>query len=366
MKIFKIALIAFALATPSIAQVGRGGAGPIGGSKNGLVIVAVDPSGSCAASAPLRYNSVNGKLWGCQAGTWTQVSGGSGGGLPTGNAGVPSFDGVSAWTNVQFPAVGSSSNLQLAGYTAGGGTAQAQTVMLSKCPAALATGLWVFWKPTAANTATAPTLAVCNFTAKPITKVGATALVANDLTTAAVAWAIYDGTQYQLQNPQAGSGGVDSLELNIGGIQNGGAVVSWNCTHADQGVNVDTVYCRMTPTSPQYMERQITWPAKWNSGSVTVVFSLGTQGADTGNMKVLADFACVNISNTFGTASSVTFANSAGLGSTPQTFVITGIDSAGCAPRQYGVLRLTRDNTVGSNSTDTFYIQAAGLEYTSK
>lgn len=38
--------------------------------------VTVDPSGACQASQ-LQYNTVNGKLWGCQSSVWTLVTGGS-------------------------------------------------------------------------------------------------------------------------------------------------------------------------------------------------------------------------------------------------------------------------------------------------
>jgi len=41
--------------------------------------VTADPSGSCNAKY-LEYNVTNGNLWGCEAGTWTLVSGGGGGG----------------------------------------------------------------------------------------------------------------------------------------------------------------------------------------------------------------------------------------------------------------------------------------------
>jgi len=87
-------------------------------------------------------------------------------------------------------------------YVAGGGTAQAQTVTMSPAVSALTTGLTIRWKPTAANTGAAPTLAVNGLTATAITKCGATALVANDLNTNTVAVATYDGTQFQLLNPQ--------------------------------------------------------------------------------------------------------------------------------------------------------------------
>jgi hypothetical protein len=88
-------------------------------------------------------------------------------------------------------------------YAAGGGTAQAQTVTLAPAATALSTGLRVRWLPLNANTAAAPTLAVNGLAAKPITKCGAAALVAGDLTTTAVADATYDGTEFQLLNPQA-------------------------------------------------------------------------------------------------------------------------------------------------------------------
>lgn len=68
----------------------------------------------------------------------------------------------------------------------------------------LTVGLSVCWKPTAANTATAPTLAVNGLTATTITKVpGNSPLVPNDLLTSAIACAIYDGTQFELQDPQS-------------------------------------------------------------------------------------------------------------------------------------------------------------------
>lgn len=94
-------------------------------------------------------------------------------------------------------------------YIAGGGTAQAQTAAPLPPVSTLtsANGLHVCWLPVAANTAAAPTLAVSGLTAKPITKLGTTALVANDITTTAIACVIYDGTEFQLQNPQTNTGG---------------------------------------------------------------------------------------------------------------------------------------------------------------
>jgi hypothetical protein len=91
-------------------------------------------------------------------------------------------------------------------YGAGSGTANVQTVTLpvtSPATLSLASGLEVHWLPTAANTSSTPTLAVNGLTAHNITKCGTAALAPNDLTTAAIARAVYDGTNFQLQNPQA-------------------------------------------------------------------------------------------------------------------------------------------------------------------
>lgn len=99
-------------------------------------------------------------------------------------------------------------------YATGGGTANAQTVTLSPAATALTAGMVVRWLPTANNTTTTPTLAVNGLTATTITKFGNSALVASDLTTTAIATAIYDGTTFELQNPQTSS----SLTINATSI----------------------------------------------------------------------------------------------------------------------------------------------------
>jgi hypothetical protein len=91
-------------------------------------------------------------------------------------------------------------------YAAGAGTAQAQTVTLPGAVTALTRGLMVCWLPAAANTAAGPTLAVNGLTAAAITKYGTVGLVANDILTTEAACAIYDGTQFELINPQSGTG----------------------------------------------------------------------------------------------------------------------------------------------------------------
>ena len=71
---------------------------PAGG---GATNVTSDPSGSCTVGTNLQYNTVNGKLWGCN-GTWTQI--GSGGGSMT----WPSAPGITVCTSTPCTAWGTS------------------------------------------------------------------------------------------------------------------------------------------------------------------------------------------------------------------------------------------------------------------
>jgi|SRR5579859_1287870 len=87
----------------------------------------------------------------------------------------------------------------------GGGTANAQTVTYSPAITTLTAGQAVSWIPSHANT-TAATLNVNSIGAKAIVKANGSALVANDLLTSSVATAVYDGTSFELLDPQSGSG----------------------------------------------------------------------------------------------------------------------------------------------------------------
>jgi hypothetical protein len=97
-------------------------------------------------------------------------------------------------------------NVSAVGYVAGGGTANAQTVTLSPAVANCSAGLTVKWTPVTANTSSTPTLAVNSCSAATIVKEpGNAPLAANDLIATAIATAIYDGTYFELQNPQTAS-----------------------------------------------------------------------------------------------------------------------------------------------------------------
>jgi hypothetical protein len=102
-------------------------------------------------------------------------------------------------------------------YVAAGGTHDAQTATLVPAVPALATGLVVNFLPVASNTGTTPTLAVNGLAAKTITKCGQSALVAGDLSTTAIASVFYDGTDFELLNPQVnGCGGATQLNDSNG------------------------------------------------------------------------------------------------------------------------------------------------------
>ena len=122
-------------------------------------------------------------------------------------------------------------------YIAGGGTANAQTATYSPAIGSLVAGLQLCWLPSNANTTTTPTFSPNSLTAKTIIKAGGSALVASDLTTTAVACVIYDGTSWELQNPQtglAGTGTVTSIATNapLGGgpITTTGTLTCTTCT----------------------------------------------------------------------------------------------------------------------------------------
>ena len=148
-------------------------------------------------------------------------------------------------------------------------------VLVSASPiTSKAAGTVVAVLPLHNNTTTTPTLNVNGLGAQTITKNGTSALVAGDLTTAAIALLISDGTHWQLINPQTSSGGssvtwagdlagssnttqtvaaLQGTTLTLSSIATG-QVLSYNGTaivNAYAGVNVDaqtTTYTLACPT----------------------------------------------------------------------------------------------------------------------
>lgn len=91
-------------------------------------------------------------------------------------------------------------------YAADSGSANAYVACPTPSVTALANGASVRFTTTHPNTTTS-TINVCSLGIKNITKNGATALVSGDILAAGMYEAVYDGTQWQLQNPSTSSGG---------------------------------------------------------------------------------------------------------------------------------------------------------------
>lgn len=90
-------------------------------------------------------------------------------------------------------------------FIAAAGSVNVLTATFSPAVTSLATGLDISILPNLANTTTTPTLNVNGLGAKTITKFGGAAVAANDLTTTSIASLVYDGTNWELQNPQTAS-----------------------------------------------------------------------------------------------------------------------------------------------------------------
>lgn len=171
-------------------------------------------------------------------------------------------------------------------YVAGGGTAQAQTATLTPAATSLVAGLHVYWVPTAANTAAAPTLAVSGLTATTITKCGTTALIANDLTTTAVAHAIFDGTRFQLLNPQAaGCGSSGSLPASLTSAGSG--------ANSNFGIGQSAPITQLEVGGPTYQDAPTTGSVAFSASCSATATSCAITGGTSLNANggvVLASF----------------------------------------------------------------------------
>lgn len=131
-------------------------------------------------------------------------------------------------------------------FIAAAGAVNVLTATFSPAVTSLVTGLDVSILPNLANTTTTPTLNVNGLGAKTITKYGGAALSVGDLSTTAIASLVYDGTNWELQNPQilstgntwaqpqtilnAGTSGGGILSLCINGLTRC-ATGAWDSTN---------------------------------------------------------------------------------------------------------------------------------------
>lgn len=131
-------------------------------------------------------------------------------GPATGGPGAPSFQTAptfSAANLTNFPA----SLVPAGGYYAGTATGAVNVLAVSlntnlgTPTQAQLIGIPITFTPNLSNTTNAPTLNVNGLGAVAITKCSTTVLASGDIATTATAQVIYNGTNYQLQNPQIGA-----------------------------------------------------------------------------------------------------------------------------------------------------------------
>jgi len=247
--------------------------------------------GDIAGNATGFTGSLDGDVTGGQSTTTVvRINGTSLGGLATGI--------LKNTTGTGVPSIATAADLAAPGYAAGGGNAQEQTVTLSPAVPALTNGLVVSWLPAVANNAAAPTLAVNGLTATTITKCGTTALAAGDLTNTAVAYAVYDGVNFELQNPQAvGCGNTGGSATSFTGSLSGDVTGTQNATAVVNGSNITNA------SIPN---------AGLANSSVTVTAGTGLSGGGTVPLGGSTTLTNAGVTSIAGTTNQITASGSTG------------------------------------------------------
>lgn len=276
-------------------------------------------------------------------------------------------------------------------YAVDTGTVTAFAVALTPSVAAYSTGMTVYFLPSHANTTATPTLNVNSVGTATITKFGQNALVANDLVTTAVAIVVYDGTDWELQNPNTTVNVVTASSTNTFTNKTYNAESTGNnlsepikaffgaagCNQTSPGPSID-IGASNAP-SPQCVGTTVTkgvlyftrgnvayinWhlPPDWNSSASTDI-EFGITSTDTTNTHVVSfnvQTACNAVNGTAtddptlngAQAASVTIGASQISGGA-LNFSKTGLTMTGCVADYDFEIAITRNNSGTDTATNT-------------
>lgn len=216
------------------------------------------------------FNSTSGQLKGYFAGTTFCISGT---GCSSGAA-FPSTNGIVFNTSTTASRNATASDLASLTYVADSGTTNAYAAVLPYPISSYTAGLTVTINPGSTNTSTTPTLSVSGLSAITIVKPvsgSLVALTASDIVSGTLAAFKYDGTHFQLQNPQTtAAAGVSSV--------NATAPLTANGVSGSAQTGTVVVAC---PTCSVGSGTSVSLPGASSLGSVTFNGNVGLLCADT-------------------------------------------------------------------------------------
>jgi hypothetical protein len=304
-------------------------------------------------------------------------SGGGGANATTINGAVVPTSASFLGSNISSqPVVATGNSLATLRFGTDTGTAQAHVIALSPAITSNASGTEIFFIPLAANTATAPTLAVNGLAALPITVCGTNGALAGDLLTTTIADVVSDGTRWQLKNPattncgsvvtslQAGTGTplpgavINATQSNVGtttqiNVQN---TSSDNAASSDLVATSDngsqtTNYVDLGCNSSTYNQ------AAYNSGAADDCYVYASNGNFNIATAASGKTVTINIGGTMATQTTATF-NATGLALAGNESAATYSTATNCA------INAASPGACGSASAGAFVVPTATVTYT--
>lgn len=246
-------------------------------SQKGYLYVSVAPAGSCTSTAPLEIFIPTGVLYTCQNGSWGALGGSGGSGTVTSvtftgdgvidsatpSTAVTTSGTVTATVNSvaghKFIGNNGSGSAALAAvsvgtsdttpnqYAADTGAVNAYVVTLSPAMTALTVGVDGCFKATNVNTTTNPTVAFNGLTATTIVKFNGGTLKAGDIGTVEPSCVIFDGTNFDLLNPQSTTGSGALVLANAPTFPAAISAVTYttgtNCAVNGSGASPEAIAC---------------------------------------------------------------------------------------------------------------------------